>query len=197
MGKERNSSSPVLSEQNAEKDISNAIERNKYVYDRINSWIENSDSKTGTSCALFTGAFGVLTFLAEKCIATTSANTINESWRIPHRISFILSLACMAIAILFYGLSIIPNLKSIIKEGDKKKYPLFFGDVQSYTLGEYERTIKECSDISFNKELIVESWINSRICMKKIKRYRRGVIFSLFAIVFAFFCVAARFLMYM
>ncbi len=197
MGKDCDTISPVLSGQNVEKDINNSIERNKYVYDRINSWIENADSKTGISCALFSGVFGVLTFLTEKCVATTCTTTINESWRIPYGISFILSLVCMVVAIFFYGLSIIPNLKSIIKVGDKKKYPLYYGDIQSYSLDEYKRTIKESSNIDFDKELIVESWINSRICMKKMRRYRGGVIFSLCAIVFALFCLAARFLMYM
>lgn len=87
----------------------NKTERNKYVYELVNSWIGNADNKVSISCAIFTGVFGVITFLAENYVKVPEGAGINSCWNCIYKIAFVLSLATMVAAIYFYARAIIPN----------------------------------------------------------------------------------------
>ncbi len=83
------------------------LERSKYVYELVNSWIENADNKVGISCGIFTGVFGVFAFLSGRIVPTS---LVNEFWKVAYRWSFAISLVTMLVSILFYVLAINPNL---------------------------------------------------------------------------------------
>ncbi len=200
MGRSKNQKPPIAStaSQIDAKEEESGIERSKYVFEQVNGWIENADNKVSVSCGVFTGVFGVITFLAEKLVNVPDNATIYESWHCVYRISMVLSLLIIACAVYFYAKAIIPNLKSSGNiEATKKKYPVYFGDIHSYNLDDYRILMERGTDRDFINELIQESWYNSGICLKKMKYYRVGVIFSIIAIVLAFVSFGAHCFMYM
>lgn len=177
-------------------DMDDTLERSKYVYEQINSWIENADNKVSVSCGIFTGVFGVVTFLAEQYIKIPDNPVINKSWQEIYKWSFVASLLVMASAVLLYALAIIPNLKSSGKNKSEKEYPVYFGDISTIDYEKYKNLMKNGNEQNFNEELILESWFNSGICTKKMKRYKIGVILSIIAVSFAFLSFICHFLMY-
>lgn len=68
--------------------------------------------------------------------------------------------------------------------------------IRPICLNEYKELVEKGTAKAFNNELVTESWHNSGVCMKKMKRYRRGVICSGLAIAFALLSFFAHFLMY-
>ena len=103
----------------------------------------------------------------------------------------------MLVAIISYARAIIPNLTSSgTQKPTQKTYPIYFGDIQSFELAKYKQLMEKGTTKAFNDELVTESWHNSRVCIKKMKRYRLGVIFSGLAIAFALQSFLAHFLMY-
>ena len=174
-----------------------ATERTRFVYEQINRWIENADNKVSVSCGIFTGAFGVFTFLAERYVKAPENPTINEFWYTAYHLCFVLSLIAMAIAVFFYAKAIMPNLKSSGKiKADQKKYPLYYGDICSLDLEKYQKLMAKGTDKDFNDELIMECWHNAGICLGKMKWYKKGVISSIAAIGLAAVSFTAHFLMY-
>ena len=172
-----------------------STERAEYVYEQVNLWIENADSKVGVSCGVFSGVFGVVTFLTEQYVKTPENSVIQQCWESVYRTCFIVSLFVMVVAVLFYASAIIPSLKKIGKS-KKKRYPIFYGDIAALDVCAYKRLMTKGNDETYRTELIVETWVNSRICLKKMKRYRLGVILSLIAIVTAFVSLGAHYMMY-
>ena len=173
------------------------IERSKYVYEQINRWIDNADNKVSVSCGIFTGVFGVFAFLAERYVKASDNPIVNECLHRIYQWSFVLSLFVMAIAVFFYAKAIIPNLKSSNNVNTtQKKYPLYYGDIRSINLEEYQALMAKGTDEDFNDELILECWHNAGICLRKMKWYKKGVIASIIAIGLAAVSFTAHFLMY-
>lgn len=188
---------PSATSQAESKKEESGIERSKYVYEQVNGWIENADNKVSVSCGIFTGAFGVFTFLAERYVKAPDNPVINKCWHAIYKGSFILSLLVMAVAVFFYAKAIIPNLKSSGKiEATQKKYPLYYGDIHSLKLEDYQKLMAKGTDKDFNDELILESWHNAGICLRKMKWYKAGVVASIVAIGLAAVSFTAHFLMY-
>ncbi len=186
---------PIMREEPNKED---SIENSKYIYELVNGWIENADNKVSVSCAVFTGVFGVLTFLAENSIKVPDNPTINVFWHKLYIGSLILSVVIMLIAVFFYAKAIYPNLNSNDKNKKKreKKYPIYFGDICSLDYEQYETLMQTGTIQDFKEELMRDSWYNSRICLTKMKRYRTGVKFSLIAIIFASFSLICHYLIY-
>ena len=97
-----------------EREECSKLERCKFVYEQVNSWIGNADNKVSVSCGIFSGVFGVITFLSERI---TVQKTVNECWRAIYHWTFGISLVLMFFSILYYVLAINPNLG---KSGEKK-----------------------------------------------------------------------------
>lgn len=172
-----------------------STERAEYVYEQVNHWIENADSKVGIACGVFSGVFGVVTFLTEQYVKTPENPVIQPCWESVYRTSFKVSLFVMAVAVLFYAFAIIPSLKKSGKS-KKKTYPIFYGDIAALDVCAYKRLMTKGNDQTYRTELIVETWVNSGICLKKMKRYRLGVILSFIAIAAAFVSLWAHYMMY-
>lgn len=179
------------------KDDGERVERSKYVYNLVNGWIENADNKVSVSCGIFTGVFAVITFLAEHYKSVPDNTVVNECWRCLYKGSFIISLVVMSTAIILYAKAIIPNLKSCgTAMPTQKTYPIFYGDIHALQFKEYKDLMSKGKDGDFANELILESWYNSGICMRKMRWYKAGVISSLIAIAFSFLNLLSHFLMY-
>ncbi len=172
------------------------LERSKFAYEQINNWIENADNKVSVSCGIFTGVFGVISFLSGRI---TPSETVNECWRIAHHWSFAISLVTMLISILFYVLAINPNLGSSGKKKNgvapRKKYPVFYGEIAEMTEDEYRKTMNKATEEELISELQNETYFNSRICSSKMRHYRIGLWFSFAAVVIAGFSRMASYFM--
>ena len=199
MGRSNNqkSNTPSAIPKSSEKAEVSSLERSKYVYEQVNGWIENADNKVSVSCGIFTGAFGVFTFLAERYVKAPANPIINECWHKVYQLSFILSLVAMALAVLLYARAVLPNLKSNGKaKPTQKKFPIFYGDIHSLSFETYQRLMKNGTDKDFNNELTQEIWHNAGICMNKMRWYKKGVIISIVAIGLAAVSFISHFLMY-
>lgn len=199
MGKSNNQKANKLATtlQAEEKKEESSIERNKYIFEQINGWIENADNKVSVSCGIFTGGFGVFTFLAERYVKALDNPIVNECWYKVYQCSFALSLIAMAISVFFYAKAIIPNLKSSGKvKASQKKYPLYYGDICAFSLEKYQNLMTKGTDKDFNDELILECWHNAGICLKKMNLYKKGVITSIVAFGLAVVSLIAHLLMY-
>lgn len=192
----RPNNSPIT-DNSPKEEIKDSLERNKYVFELVNHWIENADNKVSVSCGIFTGVFGVITYLADRYGTAPDNAGINSCLRCIYRGSFVVSLLLMLLAIVLYAAAIIPNLKtSGTPKATQKKYPIFFGDIQSLDYRLYKTRMARGTDEAFNDEIVLESWHNSGVCQKKMVRYRRGVILSCIAIGFALLSLGAHFFMY-
>ena len=173
------------------------LDRSKYVYEQVNSWIENADNKVSISCGIFSGVFGVITFLSERLAASVS---VNGCWQTIYHWCFGIGLVLMLFSILFYVLAINPNLGKSGKKKNgtapKKEYPIFYGDIAELKLSDYMKAMNQATDTDFINELQAEAHYNSEICTKKMKNYRIGLWLSFAAIVFALGSWAARFFMF-
>lgn len=165
-----------------------------YSYDLINGWIANADNKVSVSCAIFTGAFGVISFISENIDNGSDLCVTNECWRTIYLCSFVISIVVLLLAILFYSFAIFPNLKT--NGVDNNKYPIYFGDIQSLKYEEYYDRVAT-GNKAFLNEIVHECWFNSHICMKKMKRYRYALFFSLIAIIAAIISLISHYCMYL
>jgi hypothetical protein len=172
------------------------IEQSKYVYELVNGWIVNADNKVSVSCGIFTGVFGVITFLSEHYVSIPDNPSINEYWQCFYMMSLIFSLIVMIVAVFSYMSAIFPNLKSNSKNNEVKKYPIYFGDISSIEYKQYRKHMENGTVVDFNEELMHDSWFNSRICLRKMKRFRTGLFFSFVAIVLSLICFISHVLMY-
>ena len=177
-----------------EKDA--VLERSKYVYEQVNGWIENADNKVNVSCGIFTGIFGVVTFLSER----TTGNIINnECWHCLYRVSFIVSLILLGASILAYVFAINPNLGSSGEKAEKnqKRFPIYFGDIASIKKPEdYKRQISLATDDDFLNELLDEIHYNSCICKRKMANFKWSLWLSFTAVVFAMISWVAKYFMF-
>lgn len=215
--KQITSSTPAL---NPQVEIDETIERAKYSYELVNKWIENADNKVSVSCGIFTGIFGIITFLTENFIKEPNEGFVaNECLRNAYKSCTIISLLLMGIAILFYVWAIFPNLASS-SDGEKKssafrflkpcrnlsrrcddknrkiRYPLYYGDIQKLGLNDYKESFCKATKHQITDELIWETHHNAKICMKKMKRFRLGLILSFISVLFAGISFVSRFIMY-
>ena len=187
--------------QGAEEKLEEQLERSQYIYEQVKGWIENADNKVSISCAVFTGVFGVITFLSERI--TERGMVTNGDWRIAYYFFLVSSIVAMIIAVICYTMAIYPNLgksgknKEKVKgQKDQKKYPLFFGDISEMSNDGYHKAMKNGSTDDYLNELLDEIHYNSKICIKKMNRYRIGLQISLVAIILSVFALVARCLAY-
>lgn len=180
-----------------EGDKDGALEWRKYVYERINGWIENADNKVSISCGVFTGVFGIVTFLAQTYIKKPAIGAVaNEFLRSVYRCCFLVSLVLMGTAIFFFVWAIIPNLEKSGKVREKKDCPIFYGDISKISLDEYRQLMNKATAEHFCEELITETHQNAKICMNKMERYKAGVKIAFIAIVVAGISFISHFFMY-
>lgn len=179
-----------------EPNNANMLDRCKYAFDQVNSWISNADNKVSISCGIFTGVFGIITFLAERIKEPTETNTVNECCQCIYRISFVFGLVIMGISILFYVLAINPNITSNGPR-TKKKVPIFYGDIEKLCTCQYKEAILNASEKDFIDEILNETHLNSVICTRKMRMYKIGLWLSFAAVGMAAISWIAHFLMYM
>ena len=164
--------------------IKDSIERNKYVLDSVNMWINNADSKIGLAFAILSAILALIVFVTEDWLSKIE-HTKNDNTLMYFFYSFVvLSVVFFLLSVIFYFLCIIPRFTSDNKKNTK--YSIFYNEIKDFD--SYIEYIKSCEKITgeiFNEEIVKEIYFNSCICSKKMKYYKAGIIFSVLSIIFA------------
>lgn len=155
-------------------------EENKYILDSINHWIDNADTKISI-------AFGILSavFAAFGLIAGFNSDKI-----IPDKISIkiaVLVFLCLCVcaflaALIIFALALIPHLGNT-KKRKEDSFSIFYGDIAScIDLADFKRKDHNATKDDVNEKLIEEIYVNSKICLRKMKYFRVGLVLSIVGI---------------
>ena len=154
-----------------------AIERNKYVLDLVNSWISNADNKIEMAFAILSAILALGVFVTEDLLSgikTTTVNTCLMCWF--HLLVIVSGLLFLA-SVWFYIQCIIPRFTK--DNLMNKRYSIFYDEIKNYkSYKEYIDVCKNANDEMFNEEIVKEIYFNSCICSKKMRNFRRGIILS-------------------
>ena len=89
--------------------IKDSIERNKYVLDSVNMWINNADSKIGLAFAILSAILALIVFVTEDWLSKIE-HTKNDNTLMYFFYSFVvLSVVFFLLSVIFYFLCIIPS----------------------------------------------------------------------------------------
>lgn len=163
------------------------LERN---LDRINMWISSCDQKTSFLLALV-GAVLTIVFTSDavKLIKKVLINPFLDYWlndigdldyyRLIIAILLILGLVFCFCSVLYLLLSIYAriNYDTLRKSGMEESSWIYFGTIAEMTYGEFCRS----RDNHYN-DLSSQVYVNSIICTKKYKNYKKGLLMLVFAL---------------
>ena len=183
-GIEQNNNVKNLNSNCNSNNTKDSIERNKYVLDLVNMWINNADNKISLAFAILSAIFAIIVFLTENWLSKIEHRNTNNGLMICFYIIAGLSALFFLISVIFYLLCIIPRFTS-----DNKKinnYSIFYGEIKDFkSSNDYVKCCKKATDENYNEEIMREIYYNSRICYKKMRRFKFAVILSAVSIVLA------------
>ena len=171
-----------------EQDRLIGIDEHKYVFETINMWINNADSKVSTFCALFSIAYAAIAFVAESMLEKRILFAIKINFCLKNRaIGFIIAggvFFFLAIFFLFYAIS--PRLIGTKAKKDMPfKYSIFYGNIaRTSGLEEYRNAALNATKQDFETDLLNEIVYNATICAKKMLVFRCGIWISFAALLF-------------
>lgn len=168
----------------------------KYCLDLVNSWITNADNKISIACGLFSIIFAILTFVLERILNYINfTNKPDCCVMLLFNLNVTLVLTSFIIAIVFYFLALNPSLFSKNQIGKTEKYCMFYGDISLLSIDEFCQCSNEATAKDYEKEILYETHINSNICTKKMRNFKKGMIFSFITVAlvllgFLIYCLA-------
>lgn len=183
-------------------DVSEQLDRQlewaQYSYGIVNGWIENADNKVSVACAVFTGTFGVVTFLSEQIEETCRISTF---WQAVYHYVGVASLLGLLLAMLFFVIALSPSLISTNKSKAKttkktEAYPIYFGDIAAMNLKQYKKAMEEGENRGLFDALIRDTHMNAGICSRKMKWYKRGLWVSFVTIALSVLSLFAHYAMF-
>lgn len=161
----------------------NDIECNKYVLELVNSWINNADSKISIACGISSVVFAVIAFGAENFLSKIHVKEVNEFLIILFYITAVIAGLTFLSGLWFYFWALNPSLTSAKNPIRKPKYSIFYDDIKKFSnVDDYIKCVSQASIRDFNKELLLEIYINSGICSKKMRCFKIGMWLSVIAI---------------
>lgn len=176
---------PVDTKDDAEN-IDAAIERNKYVFDLVNHWIDSADSKVTTSYTIFTVLFTVITLISDN-ISGTNVGTGQAQNLCLINISHIVAgigYGLFTISAFLHVWAVKPRLYG--KKSNNvvnKEYSIFFEDIKKFkNANDYREHAKNVSDEEFNNSLLSEIYYNSKIASRKMMFHGWGQVVSIVSI---------------
>jgi hypothetical protein len=131
---------------------------------RVQDWIKSADQKVSIWLA-FQGIF--LTIIIQY-IANKIKNVKYFDFNI---LLFLTSITLIGLSIYKAALVIVPRIKN-----GKHKSILYFGDIGSISLNDYENIIKKYSEADFERDLISQIHISSKIAKRKHEEFRDSLI---------------------
>ena len=156
-----------------------------FALEQVNHWIDSADSKTGIALSLISITFTLYSgFLLDKQVFTADINLINKILLI---VLTLLSFVAFALSIVFYCLVLLPRFK----RPKTKENPYYYYEVSMYD-GPKDfvgRFINEKDDKLLAKGMLESLYANSTIALKKMKRFRLGIIFTALFLLFSIACI--------
>jgi len=161
------------------------FDNNKYVLEMVNMWIQNADNKISISFGLLSLLLAAITFVVDSLLSDlTIPSNANGILKIIFYALVVIAGVAFIVAVVAYAYSVIPRLDSGSKDKDLDKYSLFYGDIQKAKSAErYLKITNETERKTIEDEMIKEIYYNSKICAKKMRGLRVGIIASAGAII--------------
>ena len=185
----------------AEKYDSGLIERCKYSQDLINTWITSADSKISTSCGIVSVVVAVLVFVVENILSKIdTTNGAIEPWKSQFIISAAGAVITFILSLFFHLLALSPKFFAGKNTGDQSKNNkcnIFYEDIKDYKDAEdYIHAVRKMSENEFVDDVLRETYYNSRICSKKMHRFKIGLWMAFVSMILILICALCYFLMY-
>lgn len=161
----------------------NNIEWNQYILELVNSWINNADSKISIACGISSVVFAVIAFGAENFLSKLHMDDVNISLMTLFYITVWIAGVTFLLGLWFYFWALNPSLLSAKNSIRKPQYSIFYDDISKFkNVDDYMGCALQATVQDVNKEILQEIYINSKICSKKIKRFKIGMWLSVIAI---------------
>ncbi|MBQ6396171.1 hypothetical protein IJH89_01135 [Candidatus Saccharibacteria bacterium] len=155
------------------------IQRDETTLNIVNSWINNADNKVCVTCAVFSAVFGGLACF-DWFISVSQVEVQMPLWR--HCPLLLLGCIAIACSVVFHLLAILPKLTS--RHNGTIRPSLFYGDIARVSFKKFRNFDCSMCDKQYKFELMSEIYINSKICYRKMRLFRYGVICSLAGLLF-------------
>lgn len=183
------------------KHDSGLLERSKYSLDLINTWITSADSKISTSCGIVSVVVAVLVFVAENILSKIDrTNGAIEPWKTWFIITSAGAMITFILSLFFHLRALSPKFfagKNTGNQSKNKKCNIFYEDIKEYEHAEdYIIAVRKMSENQFVDDVLRETYYNSKICSKKMHRFKIGLWMALGSIVLILICALCYFLMY-
>lgn len=158
-------------------DINLRISCNYKELDIINGWIRVADTKVQILLAAYSTIYS---FLFKQYESNLSAILDIEGQSIGNYAKsnfFIVLSAVFLLVMLFIGGSVL--FPKLISDDRTNTFSLFYGEISSFEdANSYVEASNKVSEKEYNEEVIKEIYYNSKICTKKMNKYRYALIFT-------------------
>lgn len=154
------------------------IEQNKFTLNMVSHWIDSADTKIEIAFAFFSACFSAMQLIISKMF---TAYTV-ESCFIKYTVCTlpIISIMLFSIGFLFFISALKPRFSS---SKDINKYSIFYEKIASFNSEkEFAVCNKNATESEFEDEVRLEIYYLSRICSKKMHKFKIGLIISTVAI---------------
>lgn len=178
------------------------IEKNKYVLDKQNEWIVNADNKISVAFGVFAVLFTILGHISLNNIL--DYNITNKECICLFIICILLltsGLLSFVLSLVYYFKILYPNLSGTNKYSkknlkEKRMSIIYFDDISQFSDSEdFIEYAKSINDECFNNQLLKEVYYNARICARKMRLFRVGLVFSVLGLSLCFLsCIIGLFL---
>ena len=177
------------------------LERSKYTLDLVNGWILSADTKVSISSGVFSIIVTIMAFVADKILNNVDkTNGVNKKFFIGFLISLSLAIILFLVSELFLFLAIKPNLIEGKNNKEKSEVPTFsiyYSEICRFKNAEdYIFAARNSSEKQFEDEVLKEVYCNSKICLRKMVRFRWGLWLGLISIVSIIACSFFYYLSY-
>lgn len=168
--------------------IDEDIDRNKYVFDLVNHWIESADSKVSISYAVFAVLVTAITMFSGILDANAGTKPAqNQCLLSLSTLAAIIGYILFLISVILHSLTIKPRLpgKKKKKNADNAGYSIFYEDIKDFSNAEeYIKSAMNVTKEEFNGSLLSEIYYNSKVASQKMAFHGWGQIAAMFAIAF-------------
>ncbi len=176
---------------------SSLLERSKYSLDLVNTWINVADTKVSISCGVFSVIIAVIVFVAENLLGKLDEpEQINGHIYTLFLIAVLITVIIFLVSIFFHIGAISPSFfsgsKSSKKQSKKRAvqptFSIFYDEIRAFkNPADYVEAAKGISEEQFTDEILKEVYCNSKICSKKMRRFKVGIVFAFMAILLSIF----------
>lgn len=139
------------------------LEDKKFAFEQVNEWVRFCDTKAG----VVLGLQGIIL-----TIIFTLTN-IPKTDFCPPFIVFLIGVICLGVSILIGVNAIVPIL-----EVGQPVSGIFFGHISSHKNAEDYLKVIEDASYKFEKDLVMQTWANSRVAWKKFTLIRSSIIWG-------------------